>query len=191
MLLIIATTHSKEIKDDLIKFRSRPAAMTWKCPISSKVSQAKATFQVTGTKMCNLRPRSCSEGHKGPKVGAGAILLNTCVTSTFDASVLSTFANTEEEDIQRRSKVIDSRTMCEMQTKAVVRLARMQRDLMIVSSLEEEEEMLDVSKRSWLTSSSVLLALHSPLLASLLQPGIFYPLLTLFYPFFCQFFTHC
>ena len=141
------------------------------------MSQAKATFQVTGTKMCNLRPRSCSEGHKGPKVGAGAILLNTCVTSTFDASVLPTFANTEE-DIQR-SKVIKSQTMSEMQTEAVVRLARMQRDLMIVSSLveekESEEEMSDVSRRSWLTSSSVLLALHSPLLASLLHPGL-YPL---------------
>ena len=137
--------------------------------------------------MCNLRPRSCSEGHKGPKVGAGAILLNTCVTSTFDA-VLPTFANKEEEDIER-SKVINSQTMSEMQTEAVVRLARMQRDLMIVSSLdgekeEREEEMSDVSRRSWLTSSSVLLALHSPLLASLLHPGLYplsLPFLTLFW----------
>ena len=141
------------------------------------MSQVKASFQVTGTKMCNLRPRSCSEGHKGPKVGAGAILLNTCVTSTFDA-VLPTFANKEEEDIER-SKVINSQTMSEMQTEAVVRLARMQRDLMIVSSLveeeEREEEMLDASRRSWLTSSSVLLALHSPLLASLLHPGFLNP----------------
>jgi len=62
-----------------------------------------------------------------------------------------------------------------MGAKSVMRLARMQRDLMIVSSLEEkeerEEEMVDVSRRSCLTSSSVLLALHSPLLASLLHPG--------------------
>ena len=120
--------------------------------------------------MCNLRPRSCSEGHKGPKVGAGAILLNTCVTSSFDA-VLRMFANKDEDN--QMSKVINGRTMSEMQVKAVVRLARMQRDLTIVSSLVEEEEMSDVSRRSWLTSSSVLLALHSPLLASLLHPGLY------------------
>ena len=125
---------------------------------------------MTGT-MCILRPRSCSEGHNRPKVDS-AILPNTCVTCNSDA-VLPTFAN-KEEDIQT-SKVVNSQTMSEMQAKAVVRLARMQRDLTVVSSLEDSSvetlEEREVMRRSWLTSSSVLLAFHSPLLASLLHPG--------------------
>ena len=111
--------------------------------------------------MCSLsRPGSCSEGDKPGSKVAAAILPNTCVTFCSDA-VPPMFAN-KEEDIQR-SKVMNSQTMSEMQAKAVVRLARMQKDLMIVSSLEDSKEML--------SSSSVLLALHSPMLASLLHPG--------------------
>jgi len=73
------------------------------------------------------------------------------------------FANKGEE-----IQTSNSKTLSEMHAKAVVRLARIQKDLVIVSSLEESKE---ITRRSWLTSSSVLLALHSPMLASLLHPG--------------------
>ena len=62
--------------------------------------------------------------------------------------------------------------MTELQADAVLSLARSQRDLMIVSSLDEEnKEGKERGKSSRLTSSSILLALHSPFLASLLHPG--------------------
>ena len=68
--------------------------------------------------------------------------------------------------------------MTELQADAVLSLARSQRDLKIVSSLDEEnkenkenKEGKERGKSSRLTSSSILLALHSPFLASLLHPG--------------------
>jgi len=68
--------------------------------------------------------------------------------------------------------------MTELQADAVLSLARSQRDLVIVSSLDEGnkenkegKEGKERGKSSRLTSSSILLALHSPFLASLLHPG--------------------
>ena len=126
--------------------------------------------------MCILRPDrgdrrqgvAGSEGHSGPKVEGGAILFNTHrVTSTTcsDAVQLSRLTNKEEEILTRKA------TMSETQMRAVVRMARMQRDLMVVSSLEDTGIVEETRRRSWVTSSSILLALQSPLLAALLHPG--------------------